>query len=719
LGGDLRHIPVSGLAVIKRRLTAVFIVAAAALAAGGLWYHAHFRESKRAAAEKLLLSIEQIKSAELALWRQERVSDLSLLLDNGVFSAYLRRFAASPSDLEAAGVIRSRLRAFLKHKNYKYAALADAECKVLVSAGEKPEPMCPQLESLVPRTLASGRPEMGEFYRSREGGSFHIDVLAQAAQAGRGRRLFLLLRLDPSEYLYPLLQTWPGGSETGETLLVAREGDEIVFLNDLRHVKDAALNLRVPVTAARLPAAMALNGFSGLVRGTDYRGVDVLAAVNPLPGSSWAMVTKMDWDEVMAGTTRVAILLALLGLALLAALGAGTFAMFRGQEEKAGEMLARLTEQVPGVVYQYRLYPDGRSCFPYASPGIAQIYEVTPEQVREDATPVFSRLHPDDLKSTSEAIFASARDLSIFHWEFRVVLPEQGLRWRLCDARPERLPDGGTLWYGIITDVTERKRAEETMRKLNRDLAEKNRELENFLYVTSHDLRSPLVNIQGFSQNLVEHFAALKAYAEKFPGAPDEGGSVKALLEEKVPAALDFITGSAAKMDRLITALLRLSRAGRAAVTPRKVDMNALMLQVTSYFSFRAQQAGAELVCGDLPPCTADREALNQVFSNLVENALKYGQPGRPLRVEISGRRADGRSVYEVRDNGRGMEAAEAGKIWQLFYRVDPAAADGEGVGLALVKALAEKSGGSVEVSSEPGKGSVFRLDFPAAKDEP
>ncbi|MBK6595343.1 MAG: PAS domain S-box protein [Burkholderiales bacterium] len=115
------------------------------------------------------------------------------------------------------------------------------------------------------------------------------------------------------------------------------------------------------------------------------------------------------------------------------------------------------------MVYQYRLYPDGRSCFPFASEGIEDIYEVTPESVRADAAPVFTRLHPDDLEGVSVDIQESARSLTLFHKEFRVVLPRQGLRWRMCDATPVRTEDGGTLWYGIITDITQRKLEEEKL----------------------------------------------------------------------------------------------------------------------------------------------------------------------------------------------------------------------------------------------------------------
>ncbi|KAF0203630.1 MAG: PAS/PAC sensor hybrid histidine [Bacteroidetes bacterium] len=130
---------------------------------------------------------------------------------------------------------------------------------------------------------------------------------------------------------------------------------------------------------------------------------------------------------------------------------------------KSFDLLYKLTDQVPGVVYQYRLWPDGHSCFPIASRGMYEIYEVTPEEVKDDATIVFSRIHPEDVNSVIDSINESAQNLTLYHSDFRVILPKQGMGWRSCDARPERMNDGSTLWYGIITDVTERKKSEESL----------------------------------------------------------------------------------------------------------------------------------------------------------------------------------------------------------------------------------------------------------------
>ena len=129
-------------------------------------------------------------------------------------------------------------------------------------------------------------------------------------------------------------------------------------------------------------------------------------------------------------------------------------------------LLDNLSCHVPGVIYQYRLYPDGRSCFPYASQGLWDIYEFTPEQVSDDATAVFARLHPADVDGVTASIQASAVTLAPWRHEYRVVLPEQGTRWRQGDAQPELLADGSVLWHGFITDITARKQAEEVTHRL-------------------------------------------------------------------------------------------------------------------------------------------------------------------------------------------------------------------------------------------------------------
>jgi len=212
------------------------------------------------------------------------------------------------------------------------------------------------------------------------------------------------------------------------------------------------------------------------------------------------------------------------------------------QQIKSHDLLSNLARLVPGVIYQYRLYVDGRSAFPYASPGMNDIYEVTPEEVREDATPVYGRLHPEDYDKVIEAIQESARTLQTFYCEFRVILPRQGLRWRWSQAHPEGMADGSTLWHGIISDITERKLANEALayshdlmryviEHANSAIAVHDRELR-YVYVSQRYLND---------YNIKERDIIGKHHYEVFPDLPQRWREVhrKALAGEVCGADRD------------------------------------------------------------------------------------------------------------------------------------------------------------------------------------
>lgn len=159
------------------------------------------------------------------------------------------------------------------------------------------------------------------------------------------------------------------------------------------------------------------------------------------------------------------------------------------------EMLRKISEQVPGVVYQYRLYPDGRACFPYASEAIRQIYEVTPAQAQQDAQVVLKRLHPEDADRVAVGIWRSSTTLTLWHDDYRVVLPERGLRWVEGHAMPERLSDGSVLWHGYIWDITDR--------KLTEALLHHELQRERMVYLIDHHMRESL-DLETILQTTVE-----------------------------------------------------------------------------------------------------------------------------------------------------------------------------------------------------------------------
>ena len=252
--------------------------------------------------------------------------------------------------------------------------------------------------------------------------------------------------------------------------------------------------------------------------------------------------------------------------------------------------------------------------------------------------------------------------------------------------------------------------AERTM-----ELSRANGEIQRFAYIVSHDLRSPLVNVLGFTAELEAGVATLRELLLEGPappeGVPDE---VRTVIADDLPEAIHFIRSSTQKMDRLINAILGLSRLGRRALNPEWVDLRTLVTGVVDAMRTTIDRAeGRVEIAPDLPAVHCDRLALEQMIGNLIENAIKYAGPGRPPVVTVSAARQGQRVVISVADNGRGIEPRDHERIFDLFRRSGPQDRPGEGIGLAHVRALAYRLNGSVRVESRPGEGSTFSISLP------
>ncbi len=248
------------------------------------------------------------------------------------------------------------------------------------------------------------------------------------------------------------------------------------------------------------------------------------------------------------------------------------------------------------------------------------------------------------------------------------------------------------------------------------DLQEANDEIQRFAYIVSHDLRAPLVNIMGFTSELEVAMRRLAAFlAERDPASLP--ADVAEAANDDIPEALRFIKASTAKMDRLIGAILQLSREGRRVLAPERLETRELLEGVADTLQHQATQRQARITIGDLPPLSSDRLATEQIFANLLDNALKYLDPARPGVVRVDGH-LDGRmAVLEVRDNGRGIAQKDHGRVFELFRRAGDQTTPGEGIGLAHVRALVRRLGGRIECESVLGEGTVFRVRLPAAPD--
>ncbi|MBO0906371.1 sensor histidine kinase [Jiella sonneratiae] len=249
------------------------------------------------------------------------------------------------------------------------------------------------------------------------------------------------------------------------------------------------------------------------------------------------------------------------------------------------------------------------------------------------------------------------------------------------------------------------------------ELQRANAEIQRFAYIVSHDLRSPLVNVMGFTAELD---AAIKPLGELIDKAEEAAPEIvtdetRYAVREDLPEAIGFIRTSTEKMDRLINAILRLSREGRRVLAPEAVDMNALVSSIVDSLQHRIDELGITVEAEPVPTVVTDRLAVEQVLSNLVENAIKYLKPGRPGRITVRGRKNAGRVLIEVEDNGRGIDPKDHERIFDLFRRSGTQDQPGEGIGLAHVRALAYRLGGTISCESALDEGATFRLSLPTA----
>jgi PAS domain S-box-containing protein len=249
---------------------------------------------------------------------------------------------------------------------------------------------------------------------------------------------------------------------------------------------------------------------------------------------------------------------------------------------------------------------------------------------------------------------------------------------------------------GMIEDVTARKEAEEGLRTFADELRRSNEDLQRFAYVASHDLQEPLRSIVSFSQLLERRY--------------------RGQLGEDADEYIDFIVSGGERMQALIRDLLQFSRIETTASPSATTDAGAVVRGALRALEAQARDAGAAVTVDPLPPVMADPVQLEQVFANLVGNAIKYRKPDIPLEVAISAKRTDGMVEFAVRDNGIGIEPEYFDRIFEMFRRLHTHDRyEGTGIGLAVVKRIVERHGGRAWVESVHGEGSTFLFTLPAA----
>jgi PAS domain S-box-containing protein len=323
----------------SRWLIAALAMTLIVLLAGGAWiYHAE-ESAGQQQAEKELAAIAQLKIDQIVNWRGERLGDAALLMESPFLAQAAARFFASP-DGEPAAELRNFFHSLRTHYHYADALLVDPQGQVRLSLHTKAHNG--GYRAALTNAFRERKPVFTGLHAETQDSVPHISVVAPLfAPSGPAAPPLgaIILISNASEFLYPLIQSWPTPSTTAETLLVQRDGDSVLFLNDLRHRRDAALKLRIPLSATEVPAVMAVLGRKGYVEGMDYRGVASVAVVLPVPDSPWFIVAKDDTAAVFAGWhARATLILALLSVLSGGLVAIGLFLWQRNQKHHYREL---------------------------------------------------------------------------------------------------------------------------------------------------------------------------------------------------------------------------------------------------------------------------------------------------------------------------------------------------------------------------------------------
>ena len=667
----------------------MFLILAVGAVITGYLYYQNYQQRFRKDVESQLSAIVELKVGELERWRKDRLEHGTIISRVEAVSSFVRKGFIDGADPDARRQLHELLNNYNGSFHYEQIRLLDINGITLMSLPSGRPAVSVAVREQIANVVRSKRVTMIDFYRNDHDKRVYLTMLIPVRSDLDENRIIglIALRINPENYLYPLIRFWPTSARTAETLLVRRDGSDALFLNELKYSKNSALNLRASLNNVNQPAVKAVMGTEGVVEGTDYRGMPVVAYLKSVPDTPWYLVARIDTSEVYAPLKERLRWMVVAAALLLCSAGAGLGMLWRQQRVHFYRAKYRIEQErawLQGVIERslneiYVFDPQSLQ-FTFVNNGALLNIGYSMEEMKD--------LTSFDIKPeyTQESFLSAVQPLL------------EGKKERLVFETIHRRKDGstypvevylqlvdtvdGNVFLAVINDITVRKQADDEIRQ-------KNAELERFTYTVSHDLKSPLITIKSFSGSIKRDLASHR--------------------HDRIAMDLERIGTAADKMAALLDDLLELSRIGRIVNAPEPVALADIVDDVLSQLDglLKANNVKVDIQPG-LPIVMCDRQRLGEVLQNLLENAVKYmGNQPRP-QILFGMRSEYDKKIFFVEDNGPGIDKKYHQNIFGLFNKLD-AKSEGTGIGLALAKRIIEVHGGDIWVESEGiGKGSTF-----------
>ncbi len=811
--------------------------------AGGYWYTQQQVRMVCNSKYQELRAIAQLKANQIAAWRKESIFGIQVYVKNPLFRESAVRWLQESENTHLKNQLLNEWKLTRKYGDFENIILAGLDGSVKLSLNPDVIKLSSYAKNTVNKAITAEDVVFSNFFRSPADGAVYIDVMAPVLDTAGQPAAVLILRLDPTKSLYPLIKFWPGPSTSSETMLVSKDGNQALFLNKLRHDPQKALTKRLPLTRLTSPAVQSVLGHQGIFEGEDYRGVTVVADISQIPDTHWYMVTKIDKSEILADASFHALYIGIIVLLLLLLTGAGSGFIYRHQRAKIYRELYNAEKKHSNILEEFRiiLYSIADGVISMDESGrirhmnqvaerltgwsesearnkpLAEVFQIIHENTRQalidpgesvlqtggivklpgdalliardgtehpiadsaapingkrdqllgivlvfsdvteerkarrallesekryrnffmeditgdfistpegellDCNPAFARIM--GINSAEEANTLNMSTLFSSHQASDDLLKRLRKEKKVIDHELEmRRVDGKSIHVienvigkfdnngnlteiqGYLFDITERKKLEQQLLQ-----AQKMEAVGRLAGGVAHDFNNKLSVIMGYSELALEETAK-------------QGSTGHDYLQEILKAAQH-----SADLTRQLLAFAR-----KQIIAPRVLELNDTITNILKMLQ-RLIGEDIDLVWRpgtDLCKVKIDPAQVDQILANFLVNARDaISGVGRVvIRTENVvfdeaycadhvGFSPGEYVLLEVSDNGSGMEKETLASIFEPFFTTKEHG-KGTGLGLATVYGIVKQNEGFINVYSEPGKGTIFRIYLPQFADE-
>ena len=821
---------------IPWRLVIIFVLFTLGMIIIGTLYYKSQKNRIFREQEVNLSTIASLKIKQIQQWHSQRLGDAAIIRDNTPLILQIKQFFKDENQPEVRRNLIKLMESINREYDYNGVSLVDITMKAKLSVSSSDSVTVEGIEAEIGEVIKNQKIILADLYKTGSLNKPHIDLLVplidpesiKPTQFG-----VAILRIDPQEIIFPLINKWPTQSKSSETLLIRQEGDSILYLNELRHQKNTALNLRLPLTNKNLLGAKAIGGSEGISEGVDYRGIPVIGYLTKIPGLTWYMVTKIDIEELQTPIRRF-LIIAIIVTVLLILMNGAIFGfwiwnqkiiLYRRQlknelarqalehhfeylfkyandiiilfdnhlsiveinesalktygykrEEMIGmkklKLMAPSTQKL--LTEQIKILDDKSSAFyetlHIRKDGSEFPIEISARVIEMEGSKYYQligrdiseRRRADETLRASEECYRSLVEnidfgVSMIDKDFKIIMTNTLMgRWfnkpackfvgencfkefekrqaicqhcpgvkAMASGRPHQaetegiLEDGSRLsvlvhafplsdpdgvargFIEVVEDITERKKKEEELLRAKEKAEESDRFKTAFLQNMSHEIRTPLNAILGFSELLQDPKISQedsRFFIEQIHFSKDD---LLDLVENVVFAAKydtkQFVSTN--KKFNLNDSLNKLVSDSKKLIHRNDKSHIVFLSRLESTKDITIE---------------ADENNVKMALRQLISNAIKYTDSGQ---IEIGTKLIDNSEVeFYIKDTGIGIDKYEYEKIFDRFYKVESNSNKlfrGAGIGLTIVKGIAETLGGNVRVDSIVGEGTTFYFSIP------